>query len=72
MIYVIWKDHDGFSIEEFNNYDEDKAEEFISETLRMEKQGANGTTIERIIKGKEMSYERVEVVKTVKLRHTAP
>ena len=67
MIFVIWRDFDGVSIDEFKDNEIAKAGDFIMETLQMQEKGDNGTEILRVVKGKEVDYKVVERIKAISL-----
>lgn len=69
-IFIIWHDYDGTYVEEFETegQETEKAEERCANVLAREGLHDSGTSMDIIIKGRELKMETVEVVSKVLLK----
>jgi hypothetical protein len=69
MIYVFYSDYDGTHSEHFDiKTEKEKAEEFITGLINLEREKRYGTNILGIIAGRELAYDIVKVVDRIKLK----
>ena len=66
-IHIIWKNYDGWVIEEFMLEPRSKIEDRLTELQQAVDGAEYGTEIVKVIEGEELTFKTVEVVTRVKL-----